>query len=587
MNTQNRPFRHLRNTNMRASSFVVLMLLGILAAPAMQWNVPLMDEQQTAMLNELLDPFGIAAAAELESEASLDPFDHVEVVSSAIVGENIRLHDPWDDNDQDDDDWCDGDFLMLNLSKRFSYLAVCWGSEANPGPVSIAAMEVKYLGGVTVEDFPVRGVTVPAVPIPVVTVFANSLMHVIEFEDSGTPDDPAATAGNGVFDFARDGSGIADFDITAAEQVNRAASLERDWEMTDYEEWTGENSAGWNFTLQTQNVDYDGSSIWWMTDDGSVIENIAFTFHLGVTVDPVTDEAIPWWRISVVNEGDDEWGLVEESLVQEADKTWSGARVGFDFKYDQSIDGWDFSESQNGGDVKLMVESVIVRGTFMPNVVAEFLDATVQQIGAGNESMIYSAADENEVVLGTADVRGVNMVSGTSVSWSHDFTKVPDKLHWVDNADIGTVDANGDTQWENVPVIFQLHASEAFSGEDDKEEGNVSLYIALGGYIFPAADRIFHDPGYSGAISLIQLGGALITNALVGGQFVVILLMGALGTIFISVRRRRHRRILLSHSTPKNPAASGLPVMMDLPPSSTPAGGGAYPGQPPPGGGGW
>jgi hypothetical protein len=516
---------------------VLGMFLATLAAPGIQWdsgNSELND--RLAKLAEFVGPAGMAAAADFESESSLDPFDHIEVMTSAEYGENIRHADAWEDNDDDEDDWCAGDFFMINITRRFSYFSVCWGSEDNPGPVSIAALEVQYLGGVTLEDFPVEGISVPGVPLPIATVFATSMVHMIEFEDTGLAGQENTTAGNGVFDFTRSGEGLSDFDLESAEDVHAGVDLNLNWDMTEdgIEEWSDGNQAGWNFTIEARNVSYDGANMWWLTANDDVVERIAYTFHLGVTIEEVTEEVIPWWTVTLVENESADLGYSISDISDQQNLTWSGVRVGTDFKYDQWIDGWDFHNT----DSLLLVESVIVRGSFTLSAISDFMDEVAGEVGAFDEQMAYDSDEEDEVVLGTGDVTGVNKVSGTNVEWRNHFRKVPDKLHWVDTAEAG----ESPDDMHEVNVTFQLHASEAISV---REEGaSVALYIALGGVIYPAAKHIFHDPGYSASINLVQLGAALLSNEIVGLQFVTVALLGILGIIAVVVRKRKHRKAL-------------------------------------------
>ncbi|HIH83117.1 MAG TPA: hypothetical protein HA340_04130 [Candidatus Thalassarchaeaceae archaeon] len=572
----------------RSSVMVMLMLVTTLMAPAISFETG--NEDVNELLESLIGPIATAQAADLESDSSMNPLDHVELVTSEEVGENIRLQDGFEDNDEEEDDWCMGDYVMLNITRRLSYFAVCWGSEDNPGPVSIAALEVQYLGGVNLEDFPVEGMSVPGVPLPIATVFATSLVHMIEFEDTGVPGDEANTSGNGVFDYTRNGTGLTDFDMTSAEDVHAGVSLERDWDMSSdgIEEWSDGSSMGWNFTLLAENVEYDNSDGWWMTANNDVVELIALTFHLGVEIVPVTDEVIPWWTVTLdANPNHDENSevladqipFVVEDIGEQQNLTWSGVRVGTDFKYDQTIDGWDFHDANS----LLMVESVIARGSFTFGLISDFMDeVNNESAGSFDEEMAYDKEDEDGNLLSPEDNRAVNKVSGTSVTWSHDYTKVPDKYHWVDTAEVGSDSIT--TQTAN--VTFQLHESESFQESNDAV--SVSLYIAIGGAIYPPADYIYHDPGYAASVSIIQLGGMLLSGEIVGLQFVVVSLLGVLGLIGITIRKRKHKRILQVvdkvQSTPPQSMPSivqpqgviqqeAVPSMVNLDDSHPPGGG--------------
>lgn len=538
----------------RSSVMVMLMLASTLMAPAISFETG--NEDVNDLLESLLGPIAAVQAADLESDSSMNPLDHVELITSDEVGENIRLQDGFEDNDEEEDEWCMGDYVMLNVTRRLSYFAVCWGSEDNPGPVSIAALEVQYLGGVNLEDFPVEGMSLPGVPLPIATVFATSLVHMIEFEDTGVPGDEENTSGNGVFDYTRNGTGLTDFDMTSAEDVHAAVSLSRDWDMSSdgIEEWSDGSSMGWNFTLLAEDVEYDNSDGWWMTANDDVVELIALTFHLGVEITPVTDEIIPWWTVTLdSNPNHDETSevladqipFVVEDIGEQQDLTWSGVRVGTDFKYDQTIDGWDFHNANS----LLMVESVIARGSFTFGLISDFMDdVNNESEGSFDEEMAYDLEEEDANLLSAGENRAVNKVSGTAVTWSHDYTKVPDKYHWVDTAEIGSDSLS--TQTAN--VTFQLHESESFQESNDAV--SVSLYIAIGGAIYPPADYIYHDPGYAASVSIIQLGGMLLSGEIVGLQFVVVGLLGVLGLIGITIRKRKHKNVLRMLNQPNSPS---------------------------------
>ncbi len=574
----------------RSSVMVMLMLASTLMAPAISFETG--NEDMNDLLESLLGPIATVQAADLESDSSMNPLDHVELITSDEVGENIRLQDGFEDNDDEEDDWCMGDYVMLNVTRRLSYFAVCWGSEENPGPVSIAALEVQYLGGVNLEDFPVEGVSVPGVPLPIATVFATSLVHMIEFEDTGVPGDEENTSGNGVFDYTRDGTGLTDFDLTSAEDVHAGVSLSRDWDMSSdgIEEWSDGSAMGWNFTLLAENVEYDNSDGWWMTENNDVVELIALTFHLGVEITPVTDEVIPWWTVTLDSNPNhdensevlaDQIPFVVEDIGEQQDLTWSGVRVGTDFKYDQTIDGWDFHNANS----LLMVESVIARGSFTFGLISDFLDdVNNESEGSFDEEMAYDKDDEDANLLSSGENRAVNKVSGTSVTWSHDYTKVPDKYHWVDTAEVGSDSLT--TQTAN--VTFQLHESESFQESNDAV--SVSLYIAIGGAIYPPAEYIYHDPGYAASVSIIQLGGMLLSGEIVGLQFVVVGLLGVLGLIGITVRKRKHKNVLRMMNQQNQPATqvgygttpqeaviqANIPSMVNLDSSQPPDGGGQH-----------
>ena len=106
----------------RSSVLVMLMLVSTLMAPAISFETG--NEDMNDLLESLLGPIASVQAADLESDSSMDPLDHVELITSEDVGENIRLQDGFEDNDDEEDDWCMGDYVMLNVTRRLSYFAI-------------------------------------------------------------------------------------------------------------------------------------------------------------------------------------------------------------------------------------------------------------------------------------------------------------------------------------------------------------------------------------------------------------------------------------------------------------------------------
>jgi hypothetical protein len=343
---------------------------------------------------------------------------------------------------------------------------------------------------------------VPETGIPVLTVYIHKLAALIEFSDTGylTWENELIGADNGLFDFKNTGDGVTDFGVASVEPVHKIIDLNRSWKLSEITEieTVGSNEVEYEFTLNAQDVLYD--KIWdnqpgvnsdgsrpGTPEDGNVSE-IAFTFHLGTVIDEF-NVSVPWYRVTYGDEG-----IIDSQEVDP--KVYEGTSLTTEFKFDHWINGWDYQSKDN----LLMLETVTAFGTFIPNIVRDWLD--VQFVNETVEEPI-TVAEIETFTGGEADMMetdcipdGAHRLSKDSIIFKDNWQKVGE-MTWVSNV---TVDGQEDD------MHFQIHAGENLHWPAEDDNGYVNGIIFIGGYIYPMGHDVFHDPAYTAHALFLDIG---------------------------------------------------------------------------------
>ncbi len=441
------------------------------------------------------------------------------------------------------EDFGGGDYVALDMTQNetLAFFGVVYGTEENPNAIILVSAYVSYLGGAEIRDE--NGGIMGIVPIPVVRIYAQGLGLLLEFNDTGFPSSQGRIgAGNGVFDFAKTSDSMMDFDITATEPIYKAVSLERAWERSEVIETSTvgeEHEKSWSFRLTARNVTYD--KIWdrepGIFNDGSrpgteedgVIEEIAFIFHVGARVDEVGVE-VPFYRVTL----DDNNTIIASEETQP--RLYEGVALSADFKYDHLIRGWDYTAKSETS--KLMLETLVIFGTFIPGMVNEWLDAQFVEDYVEDGTGV---AELETFTGGAADLNSnddippeATILSKDSITFRDNWRK-NGELTWVSNV---TVDE------EEREMYFQLHAGT--NGLRIVNETNADKFrgVALmGGYIYPAGSDIFHDPSYSVSALLVDIQAAFNLGPLAMLAMAAVATLTLLGVAIHMRRRSKRRRI--------------------------------------------
>jgi hypothetical protein len=466
----------------------------------------------------------------------------------------------------DDDDWDQGDFVAINMTKNgaLSWFGVIYGTEEDPNGILIFCLYIRFLGAADVYE--ANGNFIGRYPIPIVTVFGQRLHVLFEFKDDGRFAEPIPTTyeynetyeNNGVFDFVKREEDPGLWAISDRhETITKAIDLNRAWtrspvvETSDPEDTTAKS---WDFSLSAENIDYGLETEEWgyvLGDPENQLEKLEFTFHVTANVEEVDITGVPWYEVTV--DSGNHKSVIDSKFVETKD--YVGTSVVADFKFDHLVKGWDYS----GGDGLVLIN----HGFFangIPEKVEDWLGEQFMYELMGGGKAEYEALDPNQedaigAVVGTnatedEDANGDGIVDAKVVS--KDVIRFKD--NWQDVGELTWVsDAEVDGEEKN--ITYQVHGGQRFEGDTEpKNSKEETLYltgfIIQGGYIYPAGENIYHDPSLIATALLFNIGWALnlLPGNLVAGQFILSLMAVFIVGAFVTVRRRKERKLVESES---------------------------------------
>lgn len=385
-------------------------------------------------------------------------------------------------------DWNGGDYVAVNMTKDGSaaWFGVVYGTEDHPAPITLVGITLRYLGGAQVVG-PNGNVIADHVPIPVVTVFAQSLLAIFEFDDTGFPTAFGNYgADNGVFDFSP--AGMLFSGVQQSEPVYKYVDLNRSWSRSAITTQTdaANSSKIYEFSIYATNVTY--SKVWdpqlhafrnGTADDGTV-GKIEFVFHIKATAEAVTVE-VPTYRVTLDN------GQITDSQAI-APRNYTGVSASADIKYDHIVEGWD--PYPNATNPHIMLENVLAFGVLVPHIVEEWYNVQFvkNHIEDGSGVVSYTTDRGDVQARGNDDVqRNSTLLKENSIEFTDNWERCG-ALTWVSNV---TVDG------QERQAYYQVHAGLALNVLSPGELGaRAMLVFILGGYIYPVGQSVVHDPSF-------------------------------------------------------------------------------------------
>ncbi len=123
-----------------------------------------------------------------------------------------------------------------------------------------------------------------------------------------------------------------------------------------------------------------------------------------------------------------------------------------------------------------------------------------------------------------------HLVQKESISFNDNWRKVGEQT-WVSDVDVDN---------ETRDTYFQIHAGQNQTGRTKKDDGHFKALVLLGGYIYPAGNVIYHDPGFSATAILVNIESRLLLfpEGIIGLQF-LIAIVAASGAGVIGIRKKR------------------------------------------------
>ncbi len=400
-----------------------------------------------------------------------------------------------------------GDWISVRAGD--ARVSVVYGTATHPNKLYVFAEYKRFLGGADIYD--AQGNLLRTAGLPVYTIFGQSFDRFIEFRDVSP-----APSGDGLLNFYP----FDRNDTATGDLPEKATHLFRAWTASEEPllRWN-ETTWGKNFTVETLNVPYE---VVWVagiprrgtTADG-VLDRLAFTFHLRITVSEVSGE-VPWWNVTV----SDGTQRRVTSVERAANRTFSGDAVAMAAKYDHFIEGWDFARPGDPADL-LALETRAFVGHYVPQAVGEFIHLAYfySEAKSGN----YTRRGNDTTVPDRPQLLTLDRV------YFDDNWERVGRLTWQSDV---KVDGRADT------MVFQVQGGELFR---TAHYGAAFAGFAIrGAYIYPKGAAIEHDPGLEATSDLWNLPEALNLTPITVLALQVLIVGIAMGpAILLRVRGRR------------------------------------------------
>ena len=488
-----------------------------------------------------------------------------------------------------------GDFIAIRFGDD-TWFSVVYGTDGSPNYIHLRSHQKQYLGGATVVN--TRGETVDkARPLPVIRNAGQALTTLIEFKDEGYQIGTGANqktigADNGLFDYKPKLGwlGQSTFQAGKREPIQKVVSLHTNWTRSEIEVDVDRELkvASVNFSLTATDLPYiylDETA----PDTPPVLENVTLTFHLEAQAVEREIE-VPWFQVTVAK------SQVTES-VNSGLKRYTGTTINSTMKYDHFIDGWNYTQRDNGS--RLMLSTFTSFATFIPKGVASWLKTQYldEHLKDGNGRVEYDvdyeidqtsgdelnykedpgrggdqgqAGDQNgKAYDGKPDDKGqvkyrpegeylnkVQRIKRNQVTFNDNWERVA-RFSWV--ADVETT-IDDQTTTEN--LTYQVHAIQPLQLylakadlakqtdrlQEYRSRGIAKGIVMMGGYIYPAGDTLFHDPSFETATNLVEIldetgeGLQELLDDLAAIQLVQLFLVAGIAVGAISMTHRRLKR---------------------------------------------
>lgn len=443
-------------------------------------------------------------------------------------------------------DWQKGDYVGFRLSKE-AWFYIIYGTEENPNHITLASLQLRYLGGATIQDKNGNEI-IDQIGIPVVTIYAQTLFALFEFQDEGYEEKNMfgektgniTGAHNNLWDFKRTTTDIDEWDNTFVytEPVVKAAVLNTSWERSEILTSKVNGTDHFDFSLTSEQLEYgdEDGKVWdqeYENDETNEtqVAKVEFTFHIDISMEDITIKGIPWYDVQVDGRTDD----IEVISSTKADsRDFTGKKVGAEYKFDHYIEGWDYKDLDK--DTKLMLETASMFGTFVPDIVNTWFDKQfVEEIDDALGFAEYEYENAGAVVdavIGensTAPDRA-HLVQKESISFKDNWRQLGEQT-WISDVEVDD---------ETLGTYFQIHAGQDKSGRGDNDDGHFKALVIVGGYIYPAGNVIFHDPGFNAVAIILDINSQIniFAQGAIGLQFLMGLVAASVAGV-IGLNRRR------------------------------------------------
>ncbi|MEM4293331.1 MAG: hypothetical protein QXJ27_04100 [Thermoplasmata archaeon] len=380
-----------------------------------------------------------------------------------------------------------GGGTVVGLRVRDMTFGVLFGDENHSNSVIVFTSTTRYFGGAELYD--TNGNYLGKRGIPITTICAQRFDYLGEFLRV-SPDQL----------------------FSPIERI-KGINLNGTWEFGHLTKVidNASRSAEISFTLSRYNLTYTQLNSETLA---GVLEKIALTFHLHLSIENKTITDVPWYKVTVDRRDNNR--IVDSAFLRY--ENYSCGVVNGSFKYDHLIEGWDFATNRSA----LAMGTTIVVLNYVHNKVAEWLHAEYGRMGAETDNDTI-ANESNGPTLPRAITRD-------SIAFKDNWQRIG-VFRWVSNVTVDGIEK---------PMLFQVHGWERLGFS--YANGNFRGFGVKGAFLYPQGNSIYHDPGLTAEAALLTIQDVdarnVIRIVLIAG--VLALAVAGLGVVaYIIIRRRK------------------------------------------------
>ena len=348
-------------------------------------------------------------------------------------------------------------------------LGVIWSTEGDlrRAGVRLFLDYARYFGGAELYDE--QGDYLRTIPLPLHTVLIQEFGKMIEYHDAD---------GDGRFDLSvRDRTSAGDYPL-------KALNLSTAWFLDGEIEQVVTDDAAWvNFTVSAENVSYaevfDPVGRAWRrgTPADGALDRISLTFRLAAEIREGS-AVVPFYKITLAD-GNERTPASSEFL---GNRTMTGRAFTVDGKYDQLIEGWDFSGDP---DARLALGTHLSFGNLYTRPIVQWLQ---QQFGGAclkDGTFQHCESEDGPTQPQIIERTELNVAEG----WHR-----AGRWYWVSEVTVDGAPAR---------MTFEIYFARRV--DTSRDGAMFQGFQAFGAFVYPQGQTIAHDPGLSASALLAPI----------------------------------------------------------------------------------
>lgn len=414
---------------------------------------------------------------------------------------------------------------------------VVYGGEGDQaGYVTFYAAVVRTLGTADVYESASGRLVAQNVPLPVVTVVAERMLGVVEFRDTNGQE---AGPGDGIFNYRPNLTTPDVLDFNASEPLIKSLELRGTWSLTDFAlRADGPDAANVTYTLTLADVPYThpGDPEW--AGDGQV-DAVAFHVKLQIQRSKETVQEVPHYDATVTRTRD---GRQLTAIDRDGQTPHNATVTRASMKVDHEIVGWDPAPVVHDAPTRLLLLTAIPVMNGFSQALAPWINDLVVR-GERAPTAQVERAEGDDIVI-SEDQRGADTFVHAQGIALRDGWRQMGSVAFDPTVQVWGPDSQ---QAETGRAYFQVIGGARIA---DRVDGNVFRgFVLMGGFSYPAAYRVYHDPqvvaeGFEFS-EVATLPAFQPTGAMAAQVGLIVASVGAavaLSAYFVSSRARARQR---------------------------------------------